>query len=109
MTESRGTAASRGYDSKWQKARASFLAKHPLCADHEARGQTVPATVVDHKVPHQGDWNLFWDQANWQALCKFCHDSHKRRLERSGDVVGCDEHGIPLDARHHWRTLGEGG
>ena len=28
----RGGAAARGYDGRWQKARAIFLKKHPLCA-----------------------------------------------------------------------------
>jgi 5-methylcytosine-specific restriction protein A len=30
--------------------------------------------VVDHIIPHRGDQYLFWDQENWQALCKDCHD-----------------------------------
>ena len=34
----------------------------------------VRATVVDHIIPHRGDQKLFWDQNNWQALCKSCHD-----------------------------------
>ncbi|MDZ7809242.1 MAG: HNH endonuclease signature motif containing protein [Arhodomonas sp.] len=72
-------------------------------------GQTVAATVVDHKTPHRGDWSLFWDQDNWQALCAHCHSSHKQRWEKSGAVLGCDEQGIPLDASHHWRTDREGG
>lgn len=27
----RGSAASRGYDARWQQARLAFLARHPLC------------------------------------------------------------------------------
>ena len=34
----------------------------------------TPATVVDHIVPHRGDHALFWDEQNWQPLCKSCHD-----------------------------------
>jgi 5-methylcytosine-specific restriction protein A len=30
--------------------------------------------VVDHIVPHRGREQLFWDESNWQALCKPCHD-----------------------------------
>ena len=37
-------------------------------------GRYVKATVVDHIVPHRGDQKLFWDQSNWQALCKRHHD-----------------------------------
>ena len=70
----RGTAASRGYGHRWQKAREGFLRAHPLCARHEARGEVVAAEVVDHIVPHKGDLSLFWNRSNWQPLCKRCHD-----------------------------------
>lgn len=33
------------------------------------------ATVVDHIKPHRGDKALFWDEHNWQPLCKKCHDT----------------------------------
>jgi 5-methylcytosine-specific restriction protein A len=78
---------SRLYNSRWQKARLTFLAKNPLCAFHAKIGQVVPATVVDHITPHKGDIALFWDKANWQALCKQCHDSDKQRIEKSSGVV----------------------
>lgn len=60
--------------ARWRKARASFLKRHPLCAEHEAKGQIVSATVVDHKIPHKGDEQLFWDEDNWQGLCVPCHN-----------------------------------
>ena len=34
----------------------------------------TPATVVDHVIPHRGNKQLFWDEKNWQPLCKSCHD-----------------------------------
>ncbi len=40
--------------------------------------------VADHKIRHQGDHELFWDEGNLQTLCKHCHDSLKQREERSG-------------------------
>lgn len=70
----RGGADARGYDSRWRKARALFLKQHPLCAFCQAEGKVVPATVVDHIIPHRGDQRLFWDQTNWEPLCKGCHD-----------------------------------
>ena len=70
----RGTAHERGYTGAWQKAREAWLRKHPLCTRHEARGEIVAATVVDHIRPHRGDRELFWDGTNWQSLCKRCHD-----------------------------------
>ena len=48
--------------------------EHPLCAFCQAEGKVVPATVVDHIIPHRGDQRLFWDQTNWESLCKGCHD-----------------------------------
>lgn len=72
----RGDAESRGYDSRWRKARANFLQRNPLCNACMKRGKITPATVVDHVIPHRGDQKLFWDESNWQALCKSCHD-HK--------------------------------
>lgn len=39
----------------------------------------MPASVVDHIVPHRGDANLFWDQSNWQAMSKSCHDRKTAR------------------------------
>lgn len=70
----RETAAQRGYDGRWRKARALFLKGHPLCAECLLENHLTPATIVDHIVPHRGDKRLFWDQANFQPLCKPCHD-----------------------------------
>ncbi len=70
------SAASRGYDRKWQKARLLFLKANPLCVKCKEAGVYTKATVVDHIVPHRGDKTLFWDTNNWQPLCKKCHD-HK--------------------------------
>ena len=70
----RGSAAERGYDAKWRRARKLFLQRHPLCANCLSQGIVTPATVVDHIVPHRGDHRLFWDEQDWQPLCKACHD-----------------------------------
>lgn len=72
----RGTAAKRGYDDRWRKARLAFLKEHPICA--ECKDEL--ASVVDHKTPHKGDPELFWDQTNWQELCPTCHN-RKTALE----------------------------
>lgn len=70
----RGTAAQRGYDARWRKARAVFLRRNPLCVECQKEGKLVQATVVDHRIPHKGNYEKFWDENNWQALCKLCHD-----------------------------------
>jgi 5-methylcytosine-specific restriction enzyme A len=70
----RGTAHSRGYDANWRRARTRYLAEHPLCTACYKSGRVVIATVVDHIRAHKGDRLLFWDQDNWQSLCKQHHD-----------------------------------
>ena len=30
--------------------------------------------LLDHIIPHRGNPVLMWDESNWQALCKPCHD-----------------------------------
>ena len=67
------SAASRGYDARWQKARKRFLASHPLCEECLKNGRVTAATDVDHIVAHRGDETLFWDRNNWRALCHSCH------------------------------------
>ena len=72
----RPSAAKRGYGSKWQRLSKAYLRRHPLCVRCKAQGRFTAATVVDHIIPHRGDPHLMWDESNWQALCKSCHD-HK--------------------------------
>lgn len=102
----RQSAAARGYDAHWRRARARYLQAHPLCVMCRAAGRYTAATVVDHIRPHQGDRARFWDRANWQPLCKGCHDRHKRRIEHGSAELGCDAAGVPLAAGHHWRARG---
>jgi len=73
--QERGTAHQRGYDAQWRAYRKRYLAEHPLCIIHLAKGEVVPSTVVDHEVPHKGDQVLFWDPNNHRAVCKPCHDA----------------------------------
>lgn len=80
--DNRETAAARGYDQRWRKARLMFLKKNPLCMRCMNDGRYVRATVVDHINPHRGDQSLFWDESNWQALCKKCHDRKTMTIDR---------------------------
>jgi 5-methylcytosine-specific restriction protein A len=84
LDRQRPSAARRGYGSRWRRARAAFLARHPLCAACRSQGRVVPATVVDHVTPHRGDQRLFWDEANWAPACKPCHDAKTAREGRWG-------------------------
>jgi 5-methylcytosine-specific restriction protein A len=47
---------------------------HPLCVECERVGKLIAATIVDHIISHKGDPILFWDESNWQALCRQCHN-----------------------------------
>jgi len=84
----RGTRHDQGYTNDWGRARATYLAEHPLCVMCRARGKAVPANVVDHVIPHKGDQALFWDESNWQSLCGPCHNGPKRRQELACERAG---------------------
>lgn len=76
--DDRPSARERGYDNRWRKARKRFLKANPFCRRCKDEGKLTPATVVDHITPHRGDQKLFWDESNWQPLCKKCHDRKTR-------------------------------
>lgn len=115
-SDSRGSSTERGYGYKWQQSREGYLRQHPYCTMCSTDSRPVAATVVDHKIAPKlkeakdsGDadqlkraWKLFWNPANWAGLCKFCHDSTKQRMEKSGRLPGCATNGRPLDPGHHW-------
>ena len=84
LPDDRPSAAQRGYDSKWQRARAAYLRKHPLC-DHCRlfNGRDEVARHVDHIIPHRGDKKLFWDESNWEGLC-VPHHNAKSAKEKKG-------------------------
>ena len=91
------TTAQRGYGGRWQRARAAFLVRHPLCAFCRRQGRIAIAEVVDHVKPHHGDLTLFWDRNNWQALCKVCHDRDKKRIETGNIKVRIGIDGWPVE------------
>lgn len=93
----------RMYGTKqWFRLRHHQLKDHPWCAFCAQVGRRSLATIVDHKTPHRGDEQLFYDERNLQSLCKPCHDGVKQQLEKSGTLRGCGVDGLPLDANHHW-------
>lgn len=101
-TDKRKTSE-RGYGWRWQQARLDYLGAHPLCVMCQPR--CVQATVVDHRIPHEGDQALFWDRKNWQSLCKSHHDGTKQALERSGKPrLAFGPNGEPIE-----QGMGDGG
>ena len=63
------------YSAAWRRVRLVWLGQHPTCV---SCGRL--ANEVDHIVPHRGDLALFWNQTNWQSMCRACH-SRKTREE----------------------------
>jgi hypothetical protein len=85
--------------NRWRRRRLAQLTDFPLCATCQARGLAVPATVADHVISHEGDWDRFMNGA-LQSLCKPCHDSGKRAETLRGWSPDLDETGWPSDPRH---------
>lgn len=74
--------------ARWQKLRLEVLKRDGFKC--QATGVALigkyPAhnsPVADHKTPHRGDPDLFWDINNIQAVSKEYHDGEKQRLEHA--------------------------
>lgn len=78
----RGSARERGYTTEWDSASRQWRQDFPICAECERQGRLKPSEVVDHVRPHKGDQDWFWNQENWEATCKRCHDI-KTRMEEN--------------------------
>ena len=61
--------------AKWKRTRSQYLFDHPRCVMCLVSGRQTAANEVDHIIPHCGDVDLFWDEDNYQSLCKSCHSS----------------------------------
>lgn len=73
--------ANRWYSSaRWKAKRERQLSEHPLCKMCLAEGRATPATIADHRTPHRGDYDKFWN-GDLDSLCKPHHDSDKQRIE----------------------------
>lgn len=85
------SSAKRGYGRRWRRAREIFLQAHPLCECDECQAgakRVTASEVVDHIEDHKGDPIKFWDEANWQALSKICHDRKTARTTGFGRTTG---------------------
>ena len=85
----------------WHKRlRPQQLAKEPLCKRCLAEGKITAATVVDHIIPHKGDWAGFTDPENLQSLCAHHHNSAKQSIDRTGYSKAVGGDGWPTDPAH---------
>lgn len=83
-------------EARWRKTAATWLEYYPCCVLCLVRGRINQGAmdnqtarqrnlIVDHIAPHRGSSDLFWDQSNWQTLCRMpCHDQDKQRHEAAG-------------------------
>lgn len=71
--EGRGSARDRGYTTRWDEASKAYRRKHPLCVRCLNEGRTTPTELVDHITPADERPDLFWDESNWQSLCRPHH------------------------------------
>lgn len=63
------------YKSKrWLDARIRYLQRHPLCVECEKQGRLTLGNTINHIIPHKGNYDLFWDEGNWETLCERCHN-----------------------------------
>lgn len=70
----RGSAAERGYNSRWQAYSRLYRKKNPLCVDCLKENRITGSQHVDHIVAVKGPNDpLFWKESNHQSLCASCH------------------------------------
>ena len=60
------------HTAKWTRLSRRFREANPLCARCAAAGVVTPTQVTDHVIPVDIHKN-FWDQSNWQPLCRRCN------------------------------------
>jgi 5-methylcytosine-specific restriction enzyme A len=92
VEKSRPSARQRGYDTRWQRASADFLARPEN--KHCACGCGHLADMVDHKRAHKGDMRLFWDRANWQPMNQRCNS--RKAASREGGFGNPERAGMAM-------------
>jgi 5-methylcytosine-specific restriction enzyme A len=70
-TYHRNPEVKKRYGRQWEKIRALYLAKHPLCEQCEKEGRLTPAAEVHHIVAVADGGSDA--EENLMALCKPCH------------------------------------
>jgi 5-methylcytosine-specific restriction enzyme A len=61
----------------WKTLRAIVLGAQPVCVECHI----APSTKVDHKVPHRGEYAMFFNVNNLQGMCSTCHGRKTARGE----------------------------
>lgn len=94
--------------ANWRKLRLQKLWSQPLCEDCTAEGNTVAATVVDHRHAISQGGAPF---PTLDGLASLCASHHSRKtaagpeagaVRSNGRRKGCAPDGSPLDPAHPW-------
>ena len=71
--------------ARWRRLRWAVLTRDLFTCRRCRRIEADTSKLVaDHIEPHRGDPDLFWSDANLQALCSTCHSGAKQAEERRG-------------------------
>lgn len=68
----------------WRDARHVHLSRQPLCERCLQSETVAEAEVVNHRIPHKGNWPLFIDPENHESVCAPHHDGLIQREEKRG-------------------------
>lgn len=76
------------YLARWKKLAAKIKLRDGFKCQQTGialvgRRHAPNSPVVDHKIPHNGDEALFWDENNLQTVSKEWHDSAKQRQDKA--------------------------
>lgn len=83
--QTRGSAASRGYDATWKRLRLRILAAEPLCRFCAEEGRVTPAVDVDHIEGFTSlDDPRRLEPSNLRPLCKRHHSARTARDQAFG-------------------------
>jgi 5-methylcytosine-specific restriction enzyme A len=87
----------------WRRISKQVREAEPFCRMCAARHIATLATQVDHVIVPNGRYELQVSLSNLQPLCAVCHGI-KSRADHGAWIKGCDERGVPIDPRSHFRT-----
>lgn len=74
-TQGRRTHSNQKFynSTAWRRARAAYIAQHPLCVHCKEEDRITAGDVVDHKTPINQGGDPF-DHGNLQTLCHRHHN-----------------------------------
>jgi 5-methylcytosine-specific restriction protein A len=93
--------------SRWANPRHGLrwrtLVRDNFTCQHCGRVEHASRLHGHHRVAHQGDPQLFWNEANVVTLCENCHNAttaEENRDTARGYSDACDADGYALDPAH---------